>query len=189
MSEEPGRFENAENLPVPSEEKFDSRLARIEENLEKLVAYEVRSLALVNDELVGRIKKLEGNLESSRRTGRAMAVIFAVLLIGFGVGAGLYMHQQFQLLHRSYLTHFMEMQKMLLAQSREFSDIYKQLAALNALGVRPGSTQADLKGMADLVQKVLSSENNGFLMNLRMQNELLDELAGKKKRRPSRHRP
>ena len=186
MSEESVHFEEGGNLPVPSEDGSETRLTRIEQNLDKLVAYEAHSRALVNNELVGRLKKLEDDLATSRRVNRAMAVLFVVLLIAFAAGAGVYMHNQFQLLHTSYLTHFVEMQRMLLAQSAKYSDISKQLAVLNAMGFRAGSTQTDIKGLTDLVNKVLSSENNGFLMNLRVQNELLDELAGKKKRRPAR---
>jgi len=179
-------YSAGENLPVPLEEKFEARLARIEENLGKLVEYEVRSRALVSDEMIGRLTLLEKSLENSRRTSRHMLAAFIVVVLVVGSLGGLYMHNQFQLLRNNYMMHFMEMQKLLIAQSGKFAEIYRQLGALSALGSGGGSNPAAIKGMSALVDKILGSENNGFMMNLRIQNELLDELEGKKKHRPTR---
>ena len=168
MAQDKNGREGNSGLPVPSDAHLVKRLDQIEENLNKLVTYEIHERAMVNDELVGRIVRLEATLDNERRVNRALlAVIIVVVVLVQGV-AGLLISSQFAL-----------MQGKLDMQRQQLSDIFSKLGSLNLLG---GAGNADtMKWINDVANKFVNSPNNGIMQESKIINELLDELEGKKK--------
>ena len=176
-----GEATGPEQLPVRGGEETAARLARIEENLDKLVTYEVHSRAMLNDELLARVIKLEGALDGAKRVNRTMLLVFLVVFVVVQVAGGLFLIREFA-----------QLGEKMSSQSGHLDDIYQKLGMLSAMGMRGGASTGDVKAMSNLVNQILGAENNGFLKNLQVQQELLDELAGKKKDRggsPSPTRP
>jgi len=161
----------------PAAEELRSRVARIEGNLQKLVQHEVHSRALLHDELLDRVVKLEVVMADNARTSKLMLAVILVITILVGGAVLLFLGYQ-----------SLQFNNTLLAQTRSLSDLKAAIELLKArpLLVGPGGAGLDstnIKGLSDLVNQILGSENNGLLLNYKVQQELLDELSGKKKRR------
>jgi len=170
----------ARKLPVS---EVQTRLARIEQALDL-----VRGERLPAERELGeRLMLLEGQIHyQARLTRMTMFVVLIVSVLFFG--GTMFMVSQLS-------TQFVALAGQVADLARQGRDSAVQLADAvrllsdirGKLATDPSSvSSADINRMSSLVDRILGAENNGFMRNLQIQNELLDELEGKTPKRADR---
>ena len=161
------------HLPEPLSHDPETRLVRIENALAELE--ETTHGAALTRQIAERMLILEGQVNYHARMARMTAVMLSIVLaVVLAVGGVIVWHLASRV-------------ETLIAQRiQDSSKLVQALTLLTAINEQikaggPASlTDAQLDSMRSLVDQILGSDNNGFLKNLQLQNQYLDELEGKK---------
>ncbi|MFH0963700.1 MAG: hypothetical protein V2A58_06775 [Planctomycetota bacterium] len=171
--------DRSSQLPDIPRSEFERYLARIDRRLAQIEEKGGRDLT-VEREIAERMLILEGQVNYHARMSRLIAVFLSlVLAVVLAVGGVIIWKLSGQI------------EKLVGQRVDDARQLARALGILEGLNERlkagggVGSlSQQDIQSLQGIVKDILGSDMNGFMKNLSIQNELLDELEGKKPRRP-----
>jgi len=173
--------ESKPTKPVRSAAELAKRLDAIEQRLDKLLAGAPSAGAPGNeDEMLLRLVQLEARVAATQRASKTtmwiILIPLIIALLGMIVAAPLLAYQFFRLNNSNN-----SLQSMLNAQAGQLEGLQEMIGKLDTGGgaqIKAADIQAILKQLGPAL---------GTLKNMKdMENELLDELAGKKRGKGAR---
>ena len=189
MADETQRVPEADD--VQRSGNVETRLARVE----RALAVDAGEQLPAAREMASRLMMLEGQIHYQAKLTRMTMFVVLIVAVLFFAGT-MYMFSQFSAQFSAQFSQLSGKFTLLTSQlgslaqqrvedARQLAEAVRLLADIREkMATNPSSvTSKDIDQMGSLVDRILGAENNGFMRNLQIQNQLLDELEGKSPRR------